>query len=108
TNPAVKILSYLTYLSIIFHSVDGIVLTVQNQKARPVKYVMNKPEKNTIWASRNMAVLGTIILIFIVTHMANFWARMHFDEKMPLASKEVTNMGGTQKVAIGTLGSPNP
>lgn len=108
TNPAVKILSYLTYLSIIFHAVDGIVLTVQNQKARPVKYVMNKPEKNTIWASRNMAVLGTIILIFIVTHMANFWARMHFDEKMPLASKEVTNMGGTQKVAIGTLGSPNP
>ena len=37
TNPAVKVLSYLTYASIIFHAIDGIVLTVQNQKARPVK-----------------------------------------------------------------------
>lgn len=107
TNPAVKLLSYLTYASIIFHAIDGIVLTVQNQKARPVKYAMNKPSKNSMWASRNMAVLGTVILVFIVTHMVNFWARMHFDENMPLASKEITNMGGTQKMAIGVLGSPN-
>lgn len=107
TNPVVKILSYLTYASIIFHAIDGIWLTVQNQKARPVKYVMNRPEKNTIWASRNMAVLGTLILVFIVTHMVTFWGRMHFDQKMPLASKEVSNMQGTQKVAIGTFDSPN-
>ncbi|MXN91315.1 succinate dehydrogenase [Flavobacterium sp. Sd200] len=84
TNPAVKALSYLTYFSIIFHAVDGILLTIQNRKARPVKYAMNKPEKNTVWASRNMAVLGTIILVFIVTHMVNFWAVMHFKKDMPL------------------------
>ena len=42
TNPAIKIASYLTYFSILFHAIDGIVLTIQNQKARPVKYVMNK------------------------------------------------------------------
>lgn len=84
TNPAVKVLSYLTYISIIFHAIDGILLTVQNQKARPVKYVMNKPGKNTIWASRNMAVLGTVILVFIVTHMVTFWGKMHFDKNMPL------------------------
>jgi len=84
TNPAVKILSYLTYISIIFHAIDGIVLAIQNQKARPVKYVMNKPQKNTIWASRNMAVLGTVILVFIVTHMYTFWAVMHFADDMPL------------------------
>ena len=36
TNPAVKLLSYLTYISIIFHAVDGILLTIQNKKARPV------------------------------------------------------------------------
>jgi len=84
TNPAVKVLSYLTYFSIIFHAIDGIVLTVQNKKARPIKYAMNKPQKNTIWASRNMAVLGTVILVFIVTHMVTFWARMHFDKDMPM------------------------
>ena len=30
-----------------------------------------------------MAVLGTIVLVFIVTHMQNFWWRMHFDAEMP-------------------------
>jgi len=93
TNPAVKILSYVTYISIIFHAIDGILLTIQNRKARPIGYVMNNPSKNTIWASRNMAVLGTIILVFIVTHMVNFWAVMHFKEDMPLQT--VTIKGAT-------------
>lgn len=83
SNPAVKLLSYLTYISILFHAIDGLMLAFQNKAARPVGYAMNNPQKNSTWASRNMAVLGTIILVFIVTHMVNFWAKMHFSE-MPL------------------------
>ena len=45
-NPAIKILSYLTYISIIFHAVDGIMLAFQNKKARPVAYAYNKPSAN--------------------------------------------------------------
>ena len=104
TNPAVKVLSYLTYASIIFHAIDGIVLTVQNQKARPVKYVMNKPEKNTVWASRNMAVLGTVILVFIVTHMVTFWGRMHFDKAMPLQTITISANGMSQDFYLTTDG----
>lgn len=102
TNPAVKVLSYLTYISIIFHAVDGIVLTVQNQKARPVKYVMNKPGSNSKWASRNMAVLGTVILVFIVTHMVSFWAKMHFDKDMPLQTVTIAAGGMPQEFYLTT------
>lgn len=84
SNPAVKALSYLTYISILFHAIDGAMLTYRNVKARPVGYVKNNASKNSMWSSRNMGVLGTLILVFIVTHMMNFWAVMHFDEKMPL------------------------
>lgn len=80
TNPVVQILSYVTYISILFHAVDGIALTVQNRKARPVKYAYNRPSVNSGWSSRNMALLGTILLVFIATHMTNFWAKMHFTE----------------------------
>ncbi|MFC6097640.1 succinate dehydrogenase cytochrome b subunit [Flavobacterium qiangtangense] len=93
TNPVVKILSYVTYISILFHAVDGILLTIQNRKARPIKYAKENAAANTVWASRNMAVLGTLILIFIVTHMVNFWAVMHFDEKMPLQTTQIDYQG---------------
>ncbi|NUY81337.1 succinate dehydrogenase cytochrome b subunit [Flavobacterium sp. MAH-1] len=96
TNPAVKVLSWLTYISILFHAIDGFWLTVQNRKARPVGYVKNSPSANTTWASRNMALLGSLILLFIVTHMASFWGRMHFDKNMPLYKVEIEAMGQKQ------------
>lgn len=109
TNPAIKVASYLTYLSILFHAVDGILLTIQNRKARPIKYVKNKPETNTIWASRNMAVLGTLILFFLATHMTNFWARMHFDEGMPLQKVNIeVQPGMAQDFYITTAGNYLP
>lgn len=89
SNPAVKILSYLTYFSILFHAVDGIMLTIQNKKARPVGYVKNNAAANSTWQSRNMAILGTLLLVFIATHMVNFWAKMHFSE-MPLQQQAVS------------------
>ncbi|TVQ77640.1 MAG: succinate dehydrogenase [Flavobacteriales bacterium] len=83
TFPIIKITSYLLYFSILFHAFDGILLTIQNRKARPVKYHYEKPSANSNWASRNMAFLGTIMLFFIVGHMATFWWRMKFGE-LPL------------------------
>ncbi len=107
TNPAVKLLSYVTYISIIFHAIDGIMLTIQNKKARPIGYAKTDGSSSSL-ASRNMAVLGTVILVFIATHMVNFWAKMHFDKNMPLMSKVVNNMGTEQRLAIGVIGSQNP
>ena len=95
-NPAVKLLSYLTYFSIIFHSVDGLMLAFKNKKARPQNYAYNNPGANSSTPSRYMAVLGTIVLVFICTHMANFWGKMHFDT-IPLHTKTIEipgEMGG--------------
>ncbi len=110
SNPAVKALSYITYISIVFHSVDGILLTIQNRKARPIGYAYERQEANTKFSSRNMAVLGTLILIFIVTHMIHFWARMHFDQKMPLQTTMITVQQGLppQQFYLTTAGSYMP
>ena len=80
TFPLVKVLSYLTYVSVLFHVVDGLILTIQNRRARPAKYAVEKGSANANWSSRNMAVLGTIVLVFLVTHMQNFWWQMHFGD----------------------------
>lgn len=80
TFPLIKIVSYLLYGSIVLHAVDGFMLTRQNAAARPVKYAKNNAAANSSWASRSMALLGTITLIFIIIHMKSFWFEMHFGE----------------------------
>jgi len=85
-NPAVMLLSYLTYFSILFHAADGIALLIQNKRARPVKYAYSKPSANSSWTSRYMALLGTLVLVFIATHMSNFWWKMKYTTEVPLHS----------------------
>jgi succinate dehydrogenase / fumarate reductase cytochrome b subunit len=88
-NIFIKVLSYVTYASILFHAVDGIMLTIQNKKARPVNYAYSNPSANSSLPSRWMAVLGTLILVFIATHMANFWWKMKIKEDVPLHTYKI-------------------
>lgn len=85
TNPFIQIMAYLTYFSILFHAIDGFMLTFQNKKARPQNYAYNRPGTNSSTPSRYMAVLGTLVLVFICLHMANFWYTSKVSsEPMPL------------------------
>lgn len=78
TNPAVKILSYVTYISIIAHVIYSIIVTRSNKKAKPVGYAVSTKDSQSMWTSRNMGVLGTIVLIFLVIHLKGFWYEMHW------------------------------
>lgn len=80
TNPVIKTASYVLYAGILIHVIWSIILTAQNRKARPVRYAVEKSAANSAWNSRNMGVLGTIILIFLIIHLRNFWYEMHFGE----------------------------
>jgi len=80
TNPLIKFTSYGLYAIILFHAVWGLYLTAQNRKARPVTYAVVDGSANSTWTSRWMGVLGTIMLAFIVFHMADFWAEYKFGE----------------------------
>ncbi len=78
TNPLIKTVSYLLYFSILFHAFKGLMLVFKNKKARPIAYAKVDGNANSQWTSRNMGLLGTIILVFIVIHMSNFWAEYKF------------------------------
>lgn len=78
TFPVVKAISYLLYASILGHAAYGLMLTMQNSQARPVRYAVNRPDANSPWSSRNMGILGTVIFIFIIIHMKSFWFEMHW------------------------------
>ena len=78
TNPVVNILSLITYSSIILHILLTFYLTIQSRTARPIRYAVSSGITNSSWASNNMAILGTLLLIFLVIHLRSFWFEMHF------------------------------
>jgi succinate dehydrogenase / fumarate reductase cytochrome b subunit len=68
----VTIVAWVLYVAIIVHIIDALLITVQNWKSKGEKYQINDTSTST-WISRNMGVLGFIIGLFIVLHMAQFW-----------------------------------
>ena len=74
-NPLIKTVSYGLYFFILLHAVQGILLAVQNKSAKGSKYAVSKETPGS-WASKNMALLGILILAFIFLHMGDFWLKM--------------------------------
>jgi succinate dehydrogenase / fumarate reductase cytochrome b subunit len=76
----IKVVSYLLYATFVLHAVYALIITYRNRKARPIAYASYDGAANSPWNSRNMGLLGTIILIFLVTHMSNFWYQYHWGD----------------------------
>ncbi|MBT8218546.1 MAG: succinate dehydrogenase cytochrome b subunit [Bacteroidia bacterium] len=93
-SPLIKIVAYLLYLSIILHVVYALIVTIKNKRAKPVGYKVSNTKENSSWASQNMGLLGVFILIFIVVHLANFWARI----KLGLGEEVGTDSVGNKDV----------
>lgn len=78
TFTPIKVVSYLLYSSIIIHAIYALILTRKNRAARPIPYERYDGKANSPWNSRNMGILGTVLLVFIATHMQHFWFQYKF------------------------------
>jgi succinate dehydrogenase / fumarate reductase, cytochrome b subunit len=72
-NIIVRVLEVGLFLGLLLHIIQAYVVTYQNNKARPVKYAVTDGGANSKWYSRSMALLGTLLLMFLVVHLGNFW-----------------------------------
>ena len=66
------------FLGLLLHIYQALRLTLDNQKARPVKYAVTNGQANSTWYSRSMGLLGTLLLIFLIVHLSNFWVVSRF------------------------------
>ena len=58
-------------------------LTLQNRKARgTIRYSKTVTEKGVDWASKNMLVLGIIVILGLLLHLTHFWSKMQLVELM--------------------------
>jgi succinate dehydrogenase (or fumarate reductase) cytochrome b subunit, b558 family len=89
TNPLIKVFEPVLALGFILHIVWASTITLRNMQARPVKYAANNQSGNATFASRNMYVLGAIVLGFLIIHLANFFVKIKFTGSDLLADVDV-------------------
>jgi succinate dehydrogenase / fumarate reductase cytochrome b subunit len=86
-NPIIKTISYGLYAMILLHAILGIVLWVKNRQAKGTATAVGYRSEKVSWASKNMALLGILVLAFLFIHMGDFWFKMKF------GSVDVVNYG---------------
>ncbi len=84
-NPFIKVISIGLYAFILLHSIQGILLAIQNRKAKGRGYQVGKVAGAT-WASKNMALLGILIFAFLCLHMGDFWVKMRFTDQLAMVT----------------------
>ena len=68
-------------LGVFVHFLYAVILTLNNYKARgSQRYAVTVQEPGVAWASKNMLVLGFIILGGLLIHLFNFWSKMQLVE----------------------------
>ena len=68
-------------LGVFVHFFYAVILTLNNYKARgSQRYAVTVQEPGVAWASKNMLVLGFIILGGLLIHLFNFWSKMQLVE----------------------------
>lgn len=75
-NPLIQTISKVNFALIMIHVVWAILISRKNRAARGQGYAITN--KSSHWTSRNMGILGTIILIFLVVHLRHFYAELHW------------------------------
>lgn len=99
TNPAVKIMEPILGLGFLIHIIWSFIISYQNWRARPVKYQKQDLSNASSWSSRNMLILGALVLVFLVVHLINFyWVIKFAPETMQTAT-----VGGIQMEDTYTL-----
>lgn len=89
TNPIIRTMEIVLLLGFLFHIYDAIILTRKNKAARPIGYNENRPGENSTWSSRNMGLLGTVILVFLIIHLWNFFVPARFGGLDPIVVDNV-------------------
>ena len=76
---------------VVVHLVYATVLTLHNRSSRgSQRYAMTAEPEGVTWASRNMYVLGIIIVLGLLLHLYNFWYNMQWTE---IIGRHVNSLG---------------
>jgi succinate dehydrogenase / fumarate reductase, cytochrome b subunit len=102
-NELIQFVAWGLKIAILIHAIVALALTAKNLKARPVKYAVSPGNQTSSWFSRQMAIMGSILLIFIIIHLKDFWYQFHFGDVPLVPGTEVKNLYVTVQEGFSQL-----
>ncbi|MDQ3551621.1 MAG: succinate dehydrogenase, partial [Bacteroidota bacterium] len=69
----IRIMEIGLFAGIILHIIQGYAIAAKNRKMRGTGYKVELGNRGSKWYSRSMALLGTLILLFLIMHVSHFW-----------------------------------
>jgi succinate dehydrogenase / fumarate reductase, cytochrome b subunit len=85
-KPLIRVIEVVLLSAFILHIFNGTKLWIENKRARGVKYKINGSHENSDVFSRTMFLTGSIVFIFLVTHLGTFFWRFNVNDPMGLAN----------------------
>jgi len=79
-NPVIRIVEVGLMAFLLWHIILGLQLWFKNMGRRKTKYAVKPGNATSKWYSRSMGILGTLILLFLIIHLRNFWAPNRYDQ----------------------------
>ena len=68
---------------VVVHFIYAFILTINNYRARGTqRYAVTVKENGVAWASKNMLVLGIVVVLGLGLHLVHFWSKMQLVEIM--------------------------
>lgn len=74
TNIVIRAVEFGLFGFLFLHIFQGLALWSQNRARRSSRYAVSAGNATSKWYSRSMALLGTLILLFLIIHLYKFWA----------------------------------
>lgn len=69
----IRIMEFILFAGFIVHIIQGYVVEAKNRQRRGVGYQVKMGNRGSTWYSRSMALLGTLIFLFLIMHVSHFW-----------------------------------
>lgn len=69
----IRIMEIGLFAFLLLHIVQGYAVEAKNKGSRGQTYAKGLGNRGSKWYSRSMALLGTLILLFLIMHISHFW-----------------------------------
>lgn len=83
TNIFIRLGEVVLFAGLLVHIGQAYMLQVFNSKARSTAYASGN--SSSTWYSRSMGLLGTLILMFLIIHLIQFWVKSRFTGLEPVS-----------------------